>query len=65
MSELFCDNCDFLDPKENEQFMGCPPHRCNKTRLPLKHGALHPHILRPAWCPLNPPIVEEKKKAYG
>jgi hypothetical protein len=47
----FCDDCEYLSPKESEQGELKEPHCCLRVAARLYHHLSHPHIPTPEWCP--------------
>lgn len=52
----FCDDCQYLSPKEHEQTDGSGSwgHLCKLNYSPITHAGAHPRLPKPAWCPLAP-----------
>lgn len=47
----FCDLCENLTPKEDEQSKNKEPHICKITGERLLHMGYHPSIPTPKTCP--------------
>lgn len=63
----YCDECEYLKPKEHEQTDKKEPHICNAYRRLLFHRGRHPRIPTPDYCIINKideEIDEEVKDNY-
>lgn len=49
----YCDNCNYLSIKENEQLDKKSPHICKILRRQILHQGHHPRLPRPKDCPLE------------
>ena len=48
---LYCDDCENLHPKEDEETPNRVPHFCNGTLdRRIYHEGQHPHLPRPKEC---------------
>ena len=49
---MFCDKCEFLNPKE-EDSLAPQIHWCSKLNERIKHLDQHPKLPTPTYCPIK------------